>query len=116
MPPCQEGTLGGGISLVARDEGLAGMRICVRPEEMCLGEKLLGQPHGQVSWLGTFRPGCWKARLPKQAMGEREREGRETPSLPSPVPQGDGLRGFISPFCRPQCLLLSRLKRVKNGL
>lgn len=116
MPSCQEGTLGGGISLVARDEGLAGMRICVRPEEMCLGEKLLGQPHGQVSWLGTFRPGCWKARLPKQAMGEREREGRETPSLPSPVPQGDGSRGFISPICRPQCLLLSRLKRVKNGL
>lgn len=94
MPPCQERTLGGGIILVARDEGLAGMRICVRQEDMCLGEKLAGQPHGQVSWLGTFRPGCWKARLPKQAMGEREREERETPSLPSP-----SSRGWVKGLC-----------------
>lgn len=117
VPPCQERTLGGGIILAARDEGLAGMRICARPEEMRLGEELAGQPHGHVSWLGTFRPGCWKARLPKQAVGEREREGRETPSLPSPSSSGgDESRGYISPGCRPRCLLLSRLRRVKNGL
>lgn len=92
--PCQEGTLGGGIILAARDEGLAGMRICVRPKEMCLVEELAGQPYGHVSWLGTFRPGCWKARLPKQAVGEREREGRETPSLPSLSSSGGWVKGL----------------------
>lgn len=95
VAPCPEGTLRGGITLVARDEGLAGMRICVRPKKMCLGKQLAGQPHGHISWLGTFRPGCWKARLPKRGSRGR-REGRETPSLPSPIPQANGSRDCIS--------------------
>lgn len=47
-----------------------------------------------------------------------EREGRKRNPKPSfaPVPQGLVSRGYISPFCRPQCLLLPGLKRVKNGL
>lgn len=47
---------------------------------------MAGQPHGHISWLGTFRPGGWKARLAKQAQGGgggREKEEKPQAFLPS---------------------------------
>lgn len=99
MPPCQEGTLRGGIILVARDEDLAGMRICVRPEEMCLGEKLVGQPHWAGFMVRDFQ--AWVLEGPTAKTGNggegERRKGNPKPSLPQFL-RGMGQGALSLPF------------------
>lgn len=84
-------------------------------------KELAGQPHGHILWLGTFRPRGWKGPTGKtcgvgvEGVGGERRKRNPKPSF-APIPQGLVSRGSICPFCRPQCLLLSGLKRVKIGL
>jgi hypothetical protein len=68
-------------------------------------KELAGQPHGHISWLGTFRPGGWKARLAIRGAGrgvEGERRKRNPKPSFAPVPQGLVSRDYICPFCRPR--------------